>query len=46
MIVSEADKGTSPLETWQHLELKPFIQHMVQEDVAGPDYGKSRADGA
>ena len=32
-IVSEADKGTSPLETWPHLELEPFIQHMVQEDV-------------
>src|SRR6516162_5986956 len=32
-IVSEADKGTSPLETWSHLRLKPFIQHMVQENV-------------
>src|ERR1700736_1396422 len=32
-IVSEADKGTSPLEPWPHLELEPFIQHMVQEDV-------------
>src|SRR5262249_1206640 len=32
-IVSEADKGTSPLETWSHLELKPFIQHVVQENV-------------
>ena len=32
-VVSEADKGTSSLETWPHLELKPFIQHMVQEDV-------------
>src|SRR6185312_4120713 len=32
-IISEADKGTSPLETWPHLTLKPFIQHMVQEDV-------------
>jgi hypothetical protein len=46
MIVSEADKGTSPLETGPHLELEPFIQHVVQENVAGPDYGKSRADGA
>src|SRR6266480_2408753 len=32
-IISEPDKGTSPLETWPHLELKPFIQHVVQEDV-------------
>ena len=32
-IISEADKGTSPLETWPHLELKPFIQHVVQENV-------------
>ncbi len=32
-IVSEADKGTSPLETWPHLELEPFIQHVVQENV-------------
>jgi hypothetical protein len=32
-IISEADKGTSPLETWPHLELKPFVQHVVQENV-------------
>ena len=32
-IVSEADKGTSPLETWPHLDLKPFVQHVVQENV-------------
>src|SRR6478735_724483 len=32
-IISEADKGTSPLETWPHLTLNPFLQHMVQEDV-------------
>src|ERR1700730_3554760 len=32
-IISEADKGTSPLETWPHLQLKPFIQHVVQENV-------------
>jgi len=32
-IVSEADKGTSSLETWPHLELEPFIQHVVQENV-------------
>ena len=32
-IVSEADQGTSPLETWPHLELEPFIQHVVQENV-------------
>src|ERR1700686_2804535 len=32
-IVSEADKGTSPLETWAHLDLKPFVQHVVQENV-------------
>jgi hypothetical protein len=32
-IVSEADKGTSALKTRPHLVLKPFIQHMVQEDV-------------
>src|SRR5271166_4756653 len=32
-IISEADKGKSPLETWPHLELKPFIQHVVQENV-------------
>jgi len=30
-IVSEADKGTSPRETWAHLGLKPFVQHVVQE---------------
>src|SRR4249920_1057516 len=28
-IVSEADKGTSPRETWAHLELKPFIPRVV-----------------
>jgi hypothetical protein len=28
-IISEADKGTSPLETWPQLPLKPFIQHVV-----------------
>src|SRR3984893_12629719 len=32
-IVSEADKGTSPRETWAHLDLKPFVQHVVQENV-------------
>src|SRR3984893_15302403 len=32
-IISEADKGTSPLETWPHLELKPFVQHVVQENI-------------
>src|SRR6202140_4630831 len=32
-IVSEAEKGTSPLETWPHLDLKPFVQHVVQENV-------------
>src|SRR5450631_3581873 len=32
-IVSEADKGTSPRETWAHLELKPFVKHVVQENV-------------
>ena len=32
-IVSEADNGASPLETWSHLELEPFIQHVVQENV-------------
>ena len=32
-IVSEADQGTSPLETWPHLKLEPFIQHMVQENI-------------
>jgi hypothetical protein len=32
-IVSEANKGTSPLHAWSHLGLKPFIQHMVQENV-------------
>src|SRR5664279_4243358 len=35
-IISEADKGTSPLETWPHLTLKPFIQDVVQEDVIVP----------
>src|SRR6202158_4134712 len=39
-IVSEADKGTSPHETWAHLGLKPFVQHVVQENVreAGWDH--------
>ena len=23
----------TPLETWAHLELKPFVQHVVQENV-------------
>src|SRR6202521_1752310 len=32
-IISEADKGTSSLEPWSHLELKPFVQHVVQENV-------------
>jgi hypothetical protein len=32
-IVSEADKGTSPFEARSHIVLKPFIQHMVKEDV-------------
>jgi putative tryptophan/tyrosine transport system substrate-binding protein len=32
-IVSEADKGTSPFEARPHIVLKPFIQHMVKEDV-------------
>ncbi len=32
-VVSETDKGTSPLEAWPHLDLKPFIQHVVQENV-------------
>src|ERR1700730_13484688 len=32
-VISEADKGTSPLETWPHLELERFIQHVVQENV-------------
>src|SRR5580700_10494116 len=30
-IISEADKGTSPLETWPHLELKPFVQHVCRK---------------
>src|SRR6266568_2030 len=32
-IIGEPNKGTSSLETWPHLELKPFIQHVVQENV-------------
>ena len=32
-VVSEPDKGAFPFETQPHLMLKPFIQHMVQEDV-------------
>jgi hypothetical protein len=32
-IISEPDKGTSPLETWPHLDLEPFIQHVVQENI-------------
>jgi hypothetical protein len=31
-IVGEADKGTSALETWSHLELEPFIQHVKPHD--------------
>jgi aspartyl protease family protein len=26
----KADKGTSPLDTWSHLELEPFIKDVVQ----------------
>ena len=32
-IIGEADKGTSPVEAWTHLELEPFIQHVVQKNV-------------
>ena len=32
-VVSESDKDTSPLEARPHLELEPFIQHVVQENV-------------
>src|SRR5215472_1041995 len=32
-IVGEPDKGTSALETWSHLELEPFIQHVAQETI-------------
>src|SRR3984957_18316191 len=32
-VVSEADKGAIPSETRPHLVLKPFVQHVVQEDV-------------
>src|SRR4029077_16705692 len=32
-IVGEADKGTSALETWSHLELETFIQHVIEENV-------------
>jgi hypothetical protein len=32
-IVSESNKRTSPLETWPHFELEPFIQHVVQKNV-------------
>jgi hypothetical protein len=38
-IVSEADKGTSPLETWAHLELKPLLwsnNGCVVRECAGP----------
>jgi len=30
-VISKTDKGTSPLEARPHLDLKPFIQHVVQE---------------
>jgi clan AA aspartic protease (TIGR02281 family) len=29
-ILVKADKGTSPLDTWSHLELEPFIKDVVQ----------------
>src|ERR1700689_1028671 len=32
-IIGEPNKGTSPLETWPHLEFEPFIQHVMQENV-------------
>jgi hypothetical protein len=32
-IIGEPNKGTSSLETWPHLELDPFIQHVMQENV-------------
>ena len=32
-IIGKPDKGTSPLETWPHLKLKPFIQHVMQKNV-------------
>src|SRR5450759_5323497 len=32
-VISKTDKGTSPLEARPHLDLKPFIQHVVQENI-------------
>src|SRR5215472_19091635 len=32
-IVSESDKGTSPLEPRFNLVLEPLVQHMMQENV-------------
>jgi hypothetical protein len=39
-IVGEPGKGALPSETRFHLDLEPFVQHVVQEDVreAGRDY--------
>jgi hypothetical protein len=32
-IVSETDKGAPPRKALPHLRLKPFIEHMVQENI-------------
>jgi hypothetical protein len=32
-IIGESDKGTVPLKARFHLVLKPFVEHMMQEDV-------------
>lgn len=32
-IVGKPDKGAVPCETWTHLAIEPFAQHMMQEDV-------------
>ena len=43
-IVGKYNKSISPFETWSHLDLKPFIQHMMQEDVreTGRDHAPLR----
>jgi hypothetical protein len=32
-IVGESDKGAPPRKARPHLRLKPFIEHMVQENI-------------
>src|SRR5262249_2872634 len=34
-VISEPYQGRPPLHAWSHHLLKPFVQHMMQENVRG-----------